>query len=96
MLQQLDLNVSAMADNFANLVKAARINDEEDKRSKDKKIPGEMPEVLAEKIVLGAKGLLELVAELKKKVRYSCFVTYMGVLLVYAQAHPEYATCRQL
>ena len=55
LLQRLDLHTSTMTENFINLVKAARINDEEDKRSQDKKVPGEMPEVLAEKIILGGK-----------------------------------------
>uniref|UniRef100_A0A061S1Z5 Mediator of RNA polymerase II transcription subunit 22 n=1 Tax=Tetraselmis sp. GSL018 TaxID=582737 RepID=A0A061S1Z5_9CHLO len=67
LLQSLDTNVSAMVDNFANLVKAARIPEEEDRAAPGKAVPGEMPEVLAEKIILGGKGLLEVVAELKRK-----------------------------
>mmetsp|Transcript_32093 Transcript_32093/g.91006 ORF Transcript_32093/g.91006 Transcript_32093/m.91006 type:complete len:163 (+) Transcript_32093:340-828(+) len=67
LLQRLDMHTSTMTENFINLVKAARINEEEGKRSQDKKVPGEMPEVLAEKIILGGKGLLELAAELKRQ-----------------------------
>ena len=69
LLKKLDLHVSTLTDNFSNLVKAVRINDQEDIVSKDKAVPSEIPEVLAEKILMGGKGLLELTHELKGKVR---------------------------
>lgn len=70
LLMRLEQHVNTMTDNFIFVVKAARINEDDDKPEGDKKVPGEIPEVLAEKIILGGKGLLELVSELKRKVGY--------------------------
>eukprot|EP00873_Tetraselmis_striata_P034910 jgi/Tetstr1/455174/TSEL_042024.t1 len=67
LLMRLEQHVNTMTDNFIFVVKAARINEDDDKPEGDKKVPGEIPEVLAEKIILGGKGLLELVSELKRK-----------------------------
>ena len=69
LLKKLDLHVSTITDNFSNLVKGVRINDQDEIASKDKAVPSEIPEVLAEKILAGGKGLLELTKGLKGKVR---------------------------
>jgi hypothetical protein len=84
LLKKLDLHVSTMTDNFAYLVKAVRINDQEEIASKDRAIPSEIPEVLAEKILSGGKGLLDITKGLKCKVRsgYPCILseTYVSLL----------------
>ncbi|KAK9842017.1 hypothetical protein WJX81_004312 [Elliptochloris bilobata] len=68
-LQKLEADLASLTDNFANLVRSARIADESDeaKRPSERRVPGDMMEVLAEKVVAGGQSLLRTVAELKRR-----------------------------
>ncbi len=59
--QKLDVELVSLVDNFTNLVKAARAPEEEHqgreaREGRDKRAPGELLEVLAEKLLLCGEG----------------------------------------
>ncbi|KAK9812824.1 hypothetical protein WJX72_004355 [[Myrmecia] bisecta] len=73
-LQRLDADIIALTDNFTNLVKAARIADESDD-ARRAQVPGDLMEVLAEKIVFAGQSLLALIGDLKRNALLSDFAT---------------------
>lgn len=68
----LDRELNAMVDTFANLVKAARIVDEESEQgaqtreSRKERAPGELLEVWAEKLVHSGHTALHQISQLKR------------------------------
>ncbi|GLC34453.1 hypothetical protein PLESTB_000727500 [Pleodorina starrii] len=70
-----------MVQNFDNLVKASRIPDEsadELSASRERKVPGDLQEVLAEKLLFSAYMCLHSISELKKAAALSDQVTQIS------------------
>ncbi|BDA44781.1 hypothetical protein COCOBI_06-2590 [Coccomyxa sp. Obi] len=64
--QKIEAELTALTESFANLVRSARINEDTDD-TKRAQVPGEILEVLAEKLVYAAHQLLQSTAELKRR-----------------------------
>ncbi|EIE21557.1 hypothetical protein COCSUDRAFT_54021 [Coccomyxa subellipsoidea C-169] len=64
--QKIEAELTTLTENFANLVRSARINEDTDDTKKSQ-VPGEILEVLAEKVVYAAQQLLRSTAELKRR-----------------------------
>lgn len=64
--QKIEAELTALIESFANLVRSARINEDTDD-TKRAQVPGEILEVLAEKLVYAAHQLLQSTAELKRR-----------------------------
>lgn len=73
--QRLDTELVTFLENFTNLVKAARISDEDVElvAQRQKRVPSDLLEVLAEKTVSSAQICLNCVSELKRGAILSDF-----------------------
>lgn len=75
--QTLDAEIVSMVDNFSNLVRAARIPDEDDsqqpREQRAQRAPGDMLEIWAEKLVYSGYTALHLISQLKKGALVSDF-----------------------
>ncbi|EFJ41480.1 hypothetical protein VOLCADRAFT_107682 [Volvox carteri f. nagariensis] len=77
LVEQLNMMVT----NFNDLVKASRIPDEsvdELSASRERKVPGDLQEVLAEKLLFSAYMCLHHISELKKAAALSDHTTQIG------------------
>ncbi|PNH07289.1 hypothetical protein TSOC_006262 [Tetrabaena socialis] len=78
---QLDEQLNKMVQNFTDLVKASRIPDEsadELSASRERKVPGDLQEVLAEKLLFSAYMCLHNISQLKKVAALSDHTTQIG------------------
>lgn len=73
LLQRLDAEIASLIDNFANLVKASRVDMPENNTTKGARVAGDLLEVLAEKMVLSGQNLISMIAELKQNAVVSNF-----------------------
>lgn len=71
--QRLDGALTSMADSFCNLLKASRIAEEDQETSKGKQAPGDLLEVLSERLVHSGHVCIHLITELKKGAMLSDF-----------------------
>ncbi|CAL8469482.1 g9023 [Coccomyxa elongata] len=82
--QKIEAELTALTESFANLVRSARINEDTDD-TKRAQVPGEILEVLAEKLVYAAHQLLQSTAELKRRA----FLAASGVRLSEDATNPD-------
>ncbi|DBA71344.1 hypothetical protein WJX79_004137 [Trebouxia sp. C0005] len=73
LLQRLDAEITIFTDNFANLIKASRVNTPDDSTTKGARVADDLLEVLAEKMVLSGQNLISMIAELKQNAVVSNF-----------------------
>ncbi|KAL3147951.1 hypothetical protein ABBQ38_014246 [Trebouxia sp. C0009 RCD-2024] len=102
-LQRLDAEIVTFTDSFANLVKASRIDNLGSNKPQATRAPGDLLEVLAEKLVLSGQLLISMLEELKRNAALSNFAALNSNIAHHdaayqeraAQVHAELAVLQQ-
>ncbi|KAL3140687.1 hypothetical protein ABBQ32_005248 [Trebouxia sp. C0010 RCD-2024] len=102
-LQRLDAEIVTFTDSFANLVKASRIDNLATNKPQATRVPGDLLEVLAEKLVLSGQLLISMLEELKRNAALSNFAALNSNIAQHdvayrekaAQLHAELAVLQQ-